>query len=451
MRKWTFKAILVGLSLCSVVLVAGCGNKATGNQKASDGKVVLKVQSWQYGLGDLNGAQDDKAREKAITKLYEKTHPNVKIKITNQRQEDHFNALQVDFSANTAPDVVGMLPGAKLEQFKTQLEPLAPYAEKTWGKNWENRFVDTAFQTIEMSGKEIYSFPSCMSASGTIWTSSREMKKGGVSTYPTTWDDLKKDAATLKSNNSIPLMFGAKDSWQNYDMFITLLGTLNKQKANDVFALKSSWNNTDVIKAFDYYQKLFTQKIVEDGALSTTIYNEGYAQFRDDDGEGSVPMIFTGSWELAQLNPAKSFYKTYSKRGIEEHLFPSIEGNQAAVLSAPDVTWSINKNSKQKKAAWEFIRWMSDDAQQQVVNSMGFFSVLKKAPKITVKAPEDYTKSYQTMSTALTGSNVIGFREPFYSALGKGLEENLQKLATKQETPKQAAKAMQSVAGSINK
>ena len=73
-------------------------------------------------------------------------------------------------------------------------------------------------------------------------------------------------------------MFGGKDNWQNYDMFITIMATINKDLCNGIFALENEWTESDVVKAFDYYQKLFTDGIVQDGALSTTLYNEGYSQ-----------------------------------------------------------------------------------------------------------------------------------------------------------------------------
>lgn len=54
---------------------------------------------------------------------------------------------------------------------------------------------------------------------------------GGVSTFPATWDELKTAADSLRAAGEIPLMFGGKDDWQNYDMFITIMGTVNKSFA----------------------------------------------------------------------------------------------------------------------------------------------------------------------------------------------------------------------------
>lgn len=52
---------------------------------------------------------------------------------------DHYNALKVDFAAGSAPDVIGIAPGADLEQYKSQLAPMADYAKAEWGDSWEDR------------------------------------------------------------------------------------------------------------------------------------------------------------------------------------------------------------------------------------------------------------------------------------------------------------------------
>lgn len=402
----------------------------------------LTVQSWQHGLGMYKGFTDDDSQTNAIEEDFKKAHPGTDITFNLLRTEHHMQGLRVDFAAGTAPDVIGLASGSVLEEFKDRLEPLRPYAEKEWGANWEDKFTSASFSTIKLSGDEIYAFPSAMSASGLIWYNDSFMAKAGTS-IPKTWAELEEATSKLRENDMIPLMFGGKDEWQNADMFIVLLGTINKDLTNKVFAKQADWTHPDVIKAFDYFQKLYTKGIVQDGALATTMYNEGYSLWRDDDGNGSVPMIFNGSWELGTLKPENSYYENFSSKGIELDLFPAIEGNKAVILTCPDVTWAINVDSKNKDAAWKFIKWLADDMQPEVVDSLGFFSVLQNAPVPTVELADDYRACYETISTAIAGTRTLGFRSALYSDINKNLFENLQLLAVKQITPKQAAEAMQ--------
>lgn len=419
---------------------------------AADGEVVeITVQSWQYALGNYKGFSEDSELTQAIADEFNATHPGIHATVNIMRQEDHYNALRVDFAAGSAPDVIGIAPGADLEQYKSQLEPLAGYAAKDLGDDWKDKFTEASFTTIGLSGDEIYAFPSAMSASGTIWYNNKLMTESGVETFPATWEEMQSAAQTLRGAGQIPLMFGGKDNWQNYDMFITIMATINKDVCNDIFALEGSWTQEDVVKAFDYYQKLFTDGIVQDGALSTTIYNEGYSQWKDDDGNSTIPMIFNGSWDLGSLKAENSFYENFSSNDIRVGLMPSIEGKEGAVLTAPDVAWGVNASSPNKEAAWEFVKWLCYDMQQEVVDGLGFFSVLKDAPSPTVELTADYQAAYDVISAAASSDRTVGFRSSFYTELNDALFDQLQLLGTGAATPEEAAAAMEEAAAGIAK
>ncbi len=426
------------------------GSESAGGAAAEEGQnVEITVQSWQYALGNYKGFTDDDELTQAIADDFNSTHPGIHATVKIMRQEDHYNALKVDFAADSAPDVIAIAPGADLEQYKTQLSPLADYASAEWGESWQDLFTDASFTTIKLSGDEIYAFPSAMSVSGTIWYNNKRMTENGVEKFPKAWDELVSAAQALRSKGQIPLMFGGKDDWQNYDMFITLMGTINKELCNDIFALKGDWTDADVIKAFDYYQKLFTDGVVQDGAISTTLYNEGYSQWKDDDGNSTIPMIFNGSWDLGSLKAENAFYENFSSNDIKVATIPTIEGKEGAVLTAPDVAWGVNANSRNKDAAWEFVKWLCYDMQQEVVDGLGFFSVLKDSPSPTVELTEDYKAAYEVISAAAAGDNTIGFRSSFYTELNDALFDHLQLLSTGSITPEDAAASMAEAAAGI--
>ena len=425
---------------------------AEGTEAAGDGEVVeITVEAWQYALGNYKGFTEDSELTQAVADEFNATHPGIHATVTIMRQEDHYNALKVDFAAGSAPDVIGIAPGADLEQYKSQLAPMADYAKAEWGDSWEDLFTDASFTTIKLSGDGIYAFPSAMSASGTVWYNNKLMTESGVASFPATWEELTEAAQTLRSAGQIPLMFGGKDNWQNYDMFITILATINKDLCNDVFALDAEWTESDVVKAFDYYQRLFTDGIVQDGALSTTIYNEGYSQWKDDDGNSSIPMIFNGSWDLGSLKAENSFYENFSSNDIRVATMPSIEGKEGAVLTAPDVAWGINAASPNQQAAWEFVKWLCYDMQQSVVDGLGFFSVLKEAPSPAVALTDDYKAAYDTISAAAASDNTVGFRSSFYTKVNDELFDQLQLLATGAASPEDAAAAMAEAAAGISR
>lgn len=476
MRKKAAVSILAGVMAMS--LLAGCGSTtsesaATDDQtsaagdlsaeaasadtdtaEAESGETVnITVQSWQYALGNYKGFSGDTELTNAIGEEFDATHSGIHADVSIMRQEDHYSSIRVDLASGEGPTVIGIAPGADLDQYKSRFEPLAPYAEEEWGTDWQDMFTEAAFSTIRLSGDEIYAFPSAMSASGLIWTNSQLLQEAGVQSDPTTWDELEAAAKACRDAGEIPLMYGGKDNWQNWDMFITIAGTINKDLTDQVFALEGDWTDSDMVKAFDYYQRLFTDGIVEDGALSTSIYNEGYSQWKDDDGNSTIPMIFNGSWDLGSVSKNNPSYDKFTTYGIHTITFPAIDGETGAILSTPDVAWAINKNAtdEQKKAAWEFVKWLCYDMQQEVVDGMSFFSVLKDAPEPTVEMTDDYAAAQKVISDAMTSDKVLGFRSSFYGDLNTALFDQLQLLATGDTTPEKAAQAMADAASSISK
>ena len=147
--------------------------------EAENGEVVeITVQSWQYALGNYKGFTEDDELTQAIADEFNATHPGI-------------HALKVDFAAGSAPDVIGIAPGADLEQYKSQLAPLADYASQDLGEDWQDKFTEASFTTIKLSGDEIYAFPSAMSAAGTVWYNNKLMTENGVESFPATWEELR--------------------------------------------------------------------------------------------------------------------------------------------------------------------------------------------------------------------------------------------------------------------
>ncbi len=441
----------LSLSLAAAFLISASlfANGSSESDGAGDGRIT--VQSWQYALGDYKGFSKDDELTGAVAKDFNASHPGLQAEVKILRDADHYTSLRVDFAAGTAPDVIGIAPGANLDQFKDLLEPLRPYAEKEWGPDWKDKFTEAAFTTIELSGDGIYAFPSAMSASGTVWYNRQLLGEVGVDEFPATWAELEETTAALRDAGLIPLMFGGKDAWQSYDMFITILGTINKNLANKLFANEGDWTEADAVEAFAYFQNLYIDGIVQDGALSTTLYNEGYSLWKDDDGNSNLPMIFNGSWDLGSLKASNSYYDKFSSYGIGVSTFPDIEGNEAVVLTAPDVAWAVNADSDNKDAAWNFVQWLCYDMQQEVVDGLGFFSVLKDAPAPTVALTPDYSAAYETISSAVASDRTVGFRSSFYPDMNKALFENLQLLAISEITPEEAGAAMNAACASIGR
>ena len=117
------KLLAILLTGCMTFSLAACGSGAVqsapeegaaageenaaeegSGQEASGEKVHIKVQSWQYALGDYKGFSSDDELTQAIADEFNATHDDIEVEVVIMRQEDHYNSLKVDFAAASAPD-----------------------------------------------------------------------------------------------------------------------------------------------------------------------------------------------------------------------------------------------------------------------------------------------------------------------------------------------------------
>lgn len=443
-------------ALMSLTLFAGCssGSKpASANTNSAKGKDAtgdLNVWSWNYECGNFQGETDNDKITKKYQEYFKKFYPKINATFLFVASSDYYTKLKVALSAGSGPDVIALAPGSHMSESKPFLKPLATYAQRDWGKDWKNKFNDGVFDQIDSLGSQIYGMPDCTTYAGTVFYSQKILDKYNLKT-PQTWDELESTAKTLRANGALPLVAGAKDNWTNEDMFMTLGAIINADKLYSAIDGKSKWTDADIVKAFSYFQKLFTDKIFQDGALGENMYNEAFSLWDDSDGNCKAAMQPNGSWAMNNFASNSNNYSTFSKWGRNVMLFPSIEGKEGKLLMTQDAVWCMTTDSKNPEAAWDFIKWsVSEEGQQTMVDSFAGYSVWKGISCKTSMSAELKTV-YDKYAKWVKEGKIAGYRQVPYADLVTGLDTNLQKLATSEETPAQAAAAMETVSESVKR
>lgn len=424
---------------------AASGDAASeGSSKAPSKTEVsgnLDVWSWNFECGNFGGETET---TKLLTKYqdyFKKFYPNVKPTFTYVAYTDYFTKLKVSFSAGQGPDVIGMQVGAPLSQFKPFLKPLAAYAKRDWGENWRDNFVKGSFLQVDKLGDECYALPACLTYAGTMFYSNKLLGQFGMKA-PATWEELESTAKTLRSKGALPVVAGAKDDWTNEDAFMTLAADFGGDKVYDAIEGKAKWTDPSIQKAFAYFQKLFTDKIYQDGALGVNMYNDAYSLWNDSKGDCKAPMQINGSWEMGAFSSGSQNYKTYASYDRDVELLPNPAGGEGKVLVTPDAVWSMTTVTKNPEAAWAFIRWSeAEEGMQAMADGFAGFPAWKSIQPKTEMSPE--LKNIYTKYEKWAESNVAGYRQIPYADLLKAIDDNLQLLATSAETPQQACEAVE--------
>lgn len=240
------------------------------------------------------------------------------------------------------------------------------------------------------------------------------------------------------------MVTGAKDSWINLDIYNVIANGINRGKLYDAVEGKTPWTDPDLVKAFDYWQKLFTEKIYQDGALGINMYSEAYSIWKNDKGDCKAPMHTNGSWEMGSLASSDPAYETTKTFKKDVALFPSVsaDGKPCPMVSTPDVIFSMTSVCKDQEAAWAFIRWCaSEEGQQADADGLAGFPVWKGVQP-TIEMTPDLKNAYDKYM-AWAKDSVAGYREIPYPELKQVLSDNLQLLAASKVTPQQAADAVE--------
>ncbi|MCQ6561035.1 ABC transporter substrate-binding protein [Paenibacillus mendelii] len=306
-------------------------------QPAKGGKTT--VQFW-HSLGGKNGEYMD-----ALIKTFNETHSDIEVVGTFQGNYDEtVTKLQQAVAANTAPDV-SMLERAYVQMFADSevLEDLTPFLESsslsaddfTAGLMGHSTFND-----------KLVSLP--LNRSTPILHVNKSMLDEKGLAVPTTWEEMNQvaNALVIQENGE----FKRYGFTMPYDTWypIAMISQAGGKFFND--------DNTSIGFADNGVgEKVFNQlkKLQSTGALyyppaqdSGNITNQMFV-------EGKVAMMYQSTGSIGGLTEAVDFDYVTAFLPKDEVFANPTGGANVAMMSG----------SKNKEAAWEFIRWMETDPQ----------------------------------------------------------------------------------------
>lgn len=435
-------------SLCALVMMAltilftACGGSGASTGSSANG--ITTVNWWSWNPGPPLSAQ--------FVDAFNKSHPHIKLVYKNQQYSDYINSLKLAMASGTGPDIFGTQAGAMQRAYAPFMEDLSPYAQKTWGANWQSRFYDFGLKPL-VFGSTTRSLPFMTSVAGYLWYNKTLFDQYGLKPAQT-FDEWVALCQTLRSKGVTPFVQGAKDAWVNYDMYISLASQINPTKFYDAEAGKIPWTDPDLVKAMTYWQQLFHNGVMQKGALGLAQYPDANNQFT----QGKAAMILFGIWndgamtKTAEMS-AKSTLNIQNYPDFLPTPFPSLSGGTQAprLFGGPDVALAMNKDSKVKDAAWQVLQWMtSDDAQHIHAKALNYPSVKGIPLDLSDVISNDQKAALKTQADDLS-KDVIGPREITYPELQTALSDALQNVATGNQTPQQAMAAVDKASQAIQR
>lgn len=337
-------------------------SESNEQETAENGEITLTFWSWLPTI--------DQSEE--MIAAFEEENPGIKIDYTRTEQDDFFEKLQVAMASGTGPDLFGMTTGPMMEQYAKFSANMKETADEYWS-GWDGKISKTAVEQCTTSDGTVAGMPLLTAGMTTLMYNKTIMDECGVDKVPTTYEELKDAAEKAKAKGYVCVAVGAADDWVNSDWFVQASNEVENGAVYEAERGERQWTDQCFVDTMQAWQNLFTDGIVEDGALGVATYPDA----RDQYFFARKAMFFlTGSWHLGPTSPSNAEIEGTEignqKDVIGMAPFPSIaDSGEMLGTSGVDVMICLNKDCKQKEAAMKFIEFLSNgEGQQYWVNQL---------------------------------------------------------------------------------
>ncbi|MFD3584581.1 ABC transporter substrate-binding protein [Streptomyces sp. NPDC058683] len=335
------------LALASVVLgplLAACG--------AGSGSSGTTLKIWDY-----SAEQTD--LHKKVAEEFHRQHPDIDVQWQSISQDEYKRTLPLAFQSGQGPDIFywsdnGPLAMSQLLDQKW-IQPLdgGSALPASFTKRWpEGSFINGVNQ---LDGKT-YGFPlseSTFWGPGYMFLSKKVFSDAGLDTTkpPKTWSELSSTCARIKARTKAYCIASPSKDVDFQRIFYALAsGTYT---FNDWFF---DYRKGTFSLAEPQAQKVFAfiQQLKKDGYLAPGTNDKNFS--RQQFASGQAGIMMDGTWLPPVLTSLGMKSSQYS---VAAHPVPD-PGATGALWSQPDGNkYWVSAKSKQAKAAWTFLNWMT--------------------------------------------------------------------------------------------
>lgn len=384
---------------------------------------------------------------KKMVVAIEKRHPEIKIDTTVEPISAYLTATKAAAPAGTLPDIMGLPAPAYAQQYRSHLQDLTPTATALWGKDWKKNFAPALLSEARLGNPNgdhaFYMLPEEAEVLD-IWYNKHIFAKVGISHPPRTFKDLVADAQAIRRKGFIPFYQGGATGLFDAWLYMEIAAQTSQADLRAAEEGKPVWMQPPMLKAAEVWKKLFTEKVVQAGALAGQQYPTGANLF----AAGRVGMIAMGSWWLQETHLSQSPDLT-TMSGYGNFFFPAVgsSNHPSPPLGGIDIGWGITKKASRnpaiEDAAQTVLKELISGAGEQValnqLNDLPAFNGMNpttRLPPQVASLYHNYIKELQLSVPHSIGNPVI------YQAL----ISNLQAIAAGSKSPTNAMSAVQRVA-----
>ncbi len=293
-----------------------------------------------------------------MAKEFHAKNPGIDIKVEVVNWDSLLQKLQTDISGGTNSDISIIGTRWLLDFVKDgQAEPLDGYMSQAF----KDRFIGAFLAPSQIGGKT-YGLPIAASARAMFYNKDL-FAKAGITAPPATWDDVAADAAKLKAKGIAGFGLQGKaietDVYWYYALWTYGGDVVNAQD-------KAAFDSPAGVNALTMYKSLIDKGLTEDGPTNYT-----REDLQNLFKQGRVAMVITAPFLINQI-AAEAPKLNYGITAVPKK-------TRSATYAVTDSV-VLFKNSKVKKAAWQFLDFLfTKDPRVTFNKNEGFLPTTKAA------------------------------------------------------------------------
>lgn len=333
--------LAVVAAAAAMALLGSAALAARSNSSGGTQSQPVNLTMWWWGEQEAAGAKGWLAQTVAI---YEKKHPNIKIKTVLQTTDGLVPAFKAAAAAKKGPDIQYFWGGIwSLEDaWAGNTKPVSDYIPKSELKHYLNASEDT------YDGK-VWTAPWYVQPSFPVLYRKDILAKAHVA-VPTTWSALLKACDTLNAKGITPMAGGIKDGWFGGWLY-SIIGAQGISSISDVLDATTGKQKFTDPKHAAWWKRL--QELRDHKCWNNDINSQDLYTAQQEMVRGEAAMTITAGSDV------KKFVKQVGVAKLGVMAMPKWgNGPYAGKLGSTSQTVGITAWTKHPQEAADFIMFM---------------------------------------------------------------------------------------------
>jgi raffinose/stachyose/melibiose transport system substrate-binding protein len=432
------------------LLAAGC---AGGSPAGSSGSATSANLTWWGWTPSVQVAQQ-------YISAFNKVYPHIHITYKMLTIAGYNAALRPALASTVGPDIFDVAPGAangSVETYSPDAVNLEPAVDKALGSDWQSKLSPIGVSSL-MVGQKLAAVSVGAVYSGTVWINQNLFSQYNL-TPPTTLSQWVSDCATFKAHGVGCFVQGVGQTAFNEDTLQAIADNVQPGVWAKAIQGQVPWTSPVIVQALTIWKQLFSDGIMEKGALGVQQYPDANNDFLN----GKYAMVMMGTWYM-QNDTQSGMSAGISGAGVSSPknftalpiAFPDVAGtgHTGALYGDSDYGVAINAKSSHEAAATTFAVWLgtSTAGQEQVANALDDIASLKGIePNWSNIGLVDPSMQQAALSKLIT--NAVASSEPRLATVSTNLQLAIgvasTTVAAGSATPAQAAATLQAAAAKL--